>query len=300
MHIPPGPAVFSTDLPGLSLLARGKVRDLYDLGDRLLLVATDRLSAFDHVLPDPIPDKGKVLSQLSSFWFERFRALVPNHVLSTRVEDFPPSVWAHATVLAGRTTLARKLAMLPVECVARGYLAGSGWKEYRASGAVGGIRLPPGFAESSLLPEPIFTPATKAQDGHDVNIPYEEAERIVGREIAARLRDTTLALYSAGADYARARGILIADTKFEFGLAGGELVLADEVLTPDSSRFWPAAGYAAGRGQPSFDKQFVRDYLESIGWSKEPPVPGLPREIVAGTRERYLEIFHILTGRDLA
>ncbi len=292
--------MFSTDLPGLTLRARGKVRDLYDLGPHLLLVATDRLSAFDHVLPDPIPDKGKVLNQLSSFWFDRFRTLVPNHVVSTRVQEFPDALRPHAAVLAGRSTLARKLTMLPVECVARGYLAGSGFKEYRASGSVCGIRLPAGLEESSPLPEPIFTPATKAQDGHDLNIPYAEVERIVGADVASRLRDTTLALYAAGADYARARGILIADTKFEFGLAEGQLVLADEALTPDSSRFWPAEGYAAGRGQPSFDKQFVRDYLESIGWNKEPPVPGLPASIVDGTRERYLEIFRILTGRDLA
>jgi phosphoribosylaminoimidazole-succinocarboxamide synthase len=292
-------AVFSTDLPGLTLAARGKVRDLYDLGTQLLLVATDRLSAFDHVLPDPIPDKGKVLNQLSAFWFERFRQLVPNHVVTTRVEEFPAALRPHAEVLAGRSTLARKLTMLPVECVARGYLAGSGIKEYRASGSVCGIRLPAGLEESSPLPEPIFTPATKAQDGHDLNIPYEECERLVGKDVAARLRETTLALYAAGADYARARGILIADTKFEFGLEDGKLVLADEALTPDSSRFWPAEGYAPGRGQPSYDKQFVRDYLESIGWNKEPPVPGLPRSIVDGTRARYRDIFRILTGGEL-
>jgi phosphoribosylaminoimidazole-succinocarboxamide synthase len=292
-------AVFSTDLPGLTLVARGKVRDLYDLGSELLLVATDRLSAFDHVLPDPIPDKGKVLNQLSAFWFERFRQLVPNHVVTTRVEEFPAALRPHAKVLAGRSTLARKLTMLPVECVARGYLAGSGIKEYRASGSVCGIRLPAGLEESSPLPEPIFTPATKAQDGHDLNIPYPEVEHRVGKDVAARLRETTLALYAAGADYARARGILIADTKFEFGLEDGTLVLADEALTPDSSRFWPAEGYAPGRGQPSYDKQFVRDYLESIGWDKEPPVPGLPTSIVDGTRARYRDIFRILTGREL-
>ena len=299
MNVPAGSAVFATDLPGLTLRARGKVRDLYDLGPHLLLVATDRLSAFDHVLPDPIPDKGKVLNQLSSFWFDRFRTIVPNHVVSTRVDEFPAALRPHAAVLAGRSTLARKLTMLPVECVARGYLAGSGFKEYRASGTVCGIRLPAGLEESSPLPEPIFTPATKAQDGHDLNIPYEEVERLVGADVASRLRDTTLALYAAGADYARARGILIADTKFEFGLDEGTLVLADEALTPDSSRFWPAEEYAPGRGQPSYDKQFVRDYLESIGWNKEPPVPGLPAAIVDGTRARYLEIFRILTGRDL-
>src|SRR5262245_775081 len=213
--------VATTELPGLTLLSRGKVRDVYDLGTELLLVATDRLSAFDHVLPDPIPDKGKVLNQLSAFWFERFRNLVPNHVVTTRVEEFPATLRPHAAVLAGRSTLARKLTMLPVECVARGYLAGSGIKEYRASGSVCGIRLPAGLEESSPLPEPIFTPATKAQDGHDLNIPYEECERLVGKDVAARLRETTLALYAAGADHARARGILIADTKFEFGLEDG-------------------------------------------------------------------------------
>jgi phosphoribosylaminoimidazole-succinocarboxamide synthase len=283
----------------MALKARGKVRDIYDLGDSLVFVATDRLSAFDHVLPNPIPDKGKVLCQLSEFWFRRFESLVPNHVVTTKVEEFPESLRGHADQLAGRTTLVRKLEMMPIECVARGYLAGSGWKEYRRRGTVCGIELPPGLEESSRLPEPIFTPATKAQDGHDENIPFAEAERLVGAGLAARLRDLTLELYASGSDYARSRGIIIADTKFEFGLDGGTLVLADEVLTPDSSRFWPAEAYAPGRGQASFDKQFVRDYLESIGWNKEPPVPELPDEIVAGTRERYLEAFRILSGRTL-
>jgi phosphoribosylaminoimidazole-succinocarboxamide synthase len=292
-------AIFRTELPGLDLKLRGKVRDVYDLGDSLVFVATDRLSAFDHVLPNPIPDKGKVLCQLSAFWFERFEVLVPNHVITTDVEAFPESLRPHTDQLAGRTTLVRKLEMLPVECVARGYLSGSAWKEYRARGTVCGIELPEGLENSSRLPEPIFTPSTKAQDGHDENIPYSECERLVGAEVAARLRDLTLELYAAGSDYARSRGIIIADTKFEFGLDGGTLVLADEVLTPDSSRFWPADRYAPGRGQPSFDKQFVRDYLESIGWNKEPPVPELPENIVAGTRERYLQGFEALTGHPI-
>ena len=292
-------AIFRTEIPGVELIARGKVRDIYDLGEALAFVATDRLSAFDHVLPNPIPGKGRVLCQLSEFWFERFASLVPNHVITTEVEAFPEVLRAHADQLAGRTTLVHKLEMLPVECVARGYLAGSGWKEYRTQGTVCGIELPAGLEESSQLPEPIFTPATKAQDGHDENIPFSEVERLVGAELAHRLRELTLKLYGSGADYARTRGIIIADTKFEFGKRGRQLVLADEVLTPDSSRFWPAEGYAAGRGQPSYDKQFVRDWLESSGWNKEPPVPELPAEIVAGTRERYLEAFRILTGRSL-
>jgi phosphoribosylaminoimidazole-succinocarboxamide synthase len=292
-------AIFHTDLPGAVLKARGKVRDIYDLGDALAFVATDRLSAFDHILPNPIPDKGKVLCQLSEFWFRRFASIVPNHVITTTVDEFPEALQAHAAQLAGRTTLVRKLEMVPVECVARGYLAGSGWKEYRQRGTVCGIELPLGLEESSRLPEPIFTPATKAQDGHDLNISFAETERLVGSNLATRLRDLTLELYASGSEYARTRGIIIADTKFEFGQDGNDLVLADEALTPDSSRFWPADKYAPGRGQPSFDKQFVRDYLESIGWNKEPPVPELPDEIVVGTRERYLESFRILTGRPL-
>jgi phosphoribosylaminoimidazole-succinocarboxamide synthase len=293
-------AIFQTHLPGVPLLARGKVRDIYDLGDALAFVATDRLSAFDHVLPDPIPDKGKVLCQLSEFWFRRWEPLVPHHVITTRVEEFPDVLRAKADQLAGRTTLVRKLEMLPVECVARGYLAGSGWKEYRERGTVCGLRLPAGLRESSQLPAPIFTPATKAHDGHDLNIPYEEVERLVGRARAAELRERTLELYAHGAEFAATRGILIADTKFEFGLDGDRLVLADEALTPDSSRFWPADGYEAGRSQPSYDKQFVRDWLESVGWNKEPPIPRLPADIVAGTRRRYLEAFRILTGKPLA
>jgi len=293
-------AVYRTELQGVELKARGKVRDIYDLGDRLLIVATDRLSAFDFVLPDPIPDKGKVLNQTSSFWFERFASLIPNHVISTDVAEFPRELRDQAEQLEGRSTLALKLEMMPVECVARGYLAGSGWKEYQRDGTVCGIELPTGLRESSALPEPIFTPSTKAEEGHDENIPFSEVVRLVGASRAAELRDKTLQLYAAGADYARGRGIIIADTKFEFGLDGdGRLVLGDEVLTPDSSRFWPADKYEPGRGQPSFDKQYVRDWLESSGWNKQPPVPELPHEIVRGTRERYLESYRILTGKTL-
>ncbi len=285
-----------SEIPEFPLVLRGKVRDVYDLGDCLLLVATDRLSAFDYVLPDPIPDKGRVLNQLSAFWFDRFGDLIQNHLLETDVDAFPAKLRAHREQLAGRSMLVRKLAMLPVECVARGYLAGSGWKEYKERGTLCGIELPRGLGESARLPEPIFTPATKAQSGHDENIPYEEVERRLGGEIAGQLRETTLSLYAAGADYASERGILIADTKFEFGLDGDTLVLADEVLTPDSSRFWPTELYASGGPQPSFDKQYVRDHLEAVHWNKMPPVPRLPDPIIRGTRERYLEIFRILTG----
>jgi len=292
-------ALHETRLSGLPLLARGKVRDIYDLGSSLLFVATDRISAFDYVLPDPIPDKGRVLCQISEFWFTRLRSIVPNHVVSTDMAALPPELAAHAATLSGRATIVRKLAMAPVECVVRGYLAGSGWKEYQAQGTVCGIALPPGLNESARLPEPIFTPATKATSGHDLNIPFAEVERLVGAELAGRLRDTSLALYAEGSRHAGQCGILIADTKFEFGLDGERLVLADEVLTPDSSRFWPAEGYRPGRAQPSLDKQYVRDWLESSGWDKSPPVPRLPEEVVLGTRERYLKIFSILTGRSL-
>lgn len=289
-------AVFETSLTGFPLVGRGKVRDIYDLGDALLLVATDRLSAFDCVFPNPIPDKGKVLNQIAAFWFRKTASIVPNHVLAVDVADFPPALAPHAAVLRGRSTLARKLRMIPVECVARGYLAGSGWKEYRERGTVCGIRLPAGLRESDRLPEPIFTPATKAASGHDENIPFEEVERIVGRDLARSLRDLTLEVYASAAAYARSRGILIADTKFEFGMDGDRIVIADEMLTPDSSRFWPAATYAPGGPQPSLDKQFVRDYLETLGWDKRPPAPSLPPAIVEGARARYLEIFSILTG----
>ncbi|MDH3592032.1 MAG: phosphoribosylaminoimidazolesuccinocarboxamide synthase [Planctomycetota bacterium] len=292
-------AVHRTDLSELGNVARGKVRDVYDLGTSLVMVATDRISAFDVILPDPIPDKGKVLNQTAAFWFETLAEVVPNHVIATDVADFPDALQPYAEILSGRTTLAKKLDMFPVECVARGYLAGSGWKEYRAHGTVCGIPLPEGLRESDRLPEAIFTPATKAVDGHDENIPFEEMVQIVGEEAATTLRDLTLALYGRAADHARDRGIIIADTKFEFGREGDTIVLADEVLTPDSSRFWPADRYEPGRGQPSYDKQFVRDYLETLDWDKTPPGPPLPESIVRETRNKYLEIFKILSGRDL-
>jgi phosphoribosylaminoimidazole-succinocarboxamide synthase len=292
-------AVYETELPGVKLRARGKVRDIYDLGDSLLIVATDRLSAFDYVLPNPIPDKGRVLEQISEFWFRRFERLVPNHLIEVDPERFPEPLPRHADRLAGRSALVRKLDMMPVECVARGYLAGSGFKEYKKSRTVCGIPLPDGLDDGSRLPEPIFTPSTKATTGHDENIPFSEVVRLVGPDRAAELRDLTLALYRAGAEHAASRGILIADTKFEFGWDGKRLVLADEVLTPDSSRFWPADAWKPGRSQPSLDKQYVRDWLESVGWNKQPPVPELPADVVAGTRDRYLEIFRILTGEEL-
>jgi len=293
-------AVYRTELPGLPPASRGKVRDMYDLGDRLLLVATDRLSAFDCVFPDPIPDKGKVLNQLSAFWFGRTRDVVPNHVVATDVSDFPEALRVHAATLAGRSTLARKLRMLPVECVARGYLAGSGWKEYTQRGTICGIRLPSGLRESDALPEPIFTPATKAETGHDENISFDAAAAILGGDTADRVRELTLTLYREACRHATDKGILIADTKFEFGYDGATLTIADEMLTPDSSRFWPASTYRPGGVQASLDKQFVRDYVERLGWDKRAPAPGLPEDIVQGLRSRYLEIFTRLTGTSVA
>lgn len=293
-------AVYRTELQGLAAPRRGKVRDMYDLGDAVLLVATDRLSAFDCVFPDPIPDKGKVLNQLSAFWFETTKVLVPNHVIATDVAKFPESLRPHAETLRGRSTLARKLRMLPIECVARGYLAGSGWAEYRERGTVCGIPLPEGLVESDALPAPIFTPATKAESGHDENIAFDVAARLVGGETAERVRALTLAVYRAACRHASERGILIADTKFEFGFDGSTLTLADEVLTPDSSRFWPASTYKPGGTQPSLDKQFVRDYVLQLGWDKTPPAPHLPEEIVLGLRSRYFDIFQRLTAGDVA
>jgi phosphoribosylaminoimidazole-succinocarboxamide synthase len=292
--------VYETRLPGVPFVGRGKVRDIFDLGDRLLFVASDRLSAFDVVFPTPIPDKGKVLNQLSAFWFERFASWMPNHVVETDASRFPDVLRPHVEVLAGRSMVVRKLKMLPVECVARGYLAGSGWKEYREQGTVCGIPLPPGLREADRLPEPIFTPATKAETGHDLNIPYAEVVGLLGGALAERVREATLRVYAEASAYALERGVIIADTKFEFGLDGDELVLADEVLTPDSSRYWPVEGYAPGGSPPSLDKQFIRDWLEAIGWSKTPPAPPLPVEIVEGARHRYREIFRILAGKELA
>jgi phosphoribosylaminoimidazole-succinocarboxamide synthase len=293
------PVVLETQLPGLTLQRRGKVRDVYDLGDTLLIVATDRISAFDYVLGSGIPDKGKVLTQLSAFWFERLAALTPHHLLSIDVNDFPAITKPHHDILRGRTMWVRKTDPLPVECVARGYLSGSGLKDYLKTGAVCGVALPAGLQDSDVLPEPIFTPATKAETGHDENISEAEAANILGADRVAQLKALTLEIYRMGVAHAATCGILIADTKFEFGVAGGELILIDEVLTPDSSRFWPKNLYSPGRAQLSFDKQFVRDYLERIGWNKQPPVPSLPDDVVARTREKYMEAYRVLTGRDL-
>jgi len=287
-------------LNGVAPQRHGKVRDIFDLGDRLLLVATDRISAFDYVLGSGIPDKGKVLTQLSAFWFARTQSIVPNHLLSVDAQNYPDGLGRHADILGGRSMLVRKTQPIPVECVARGYLSGSGWKEYKATGEVCGIRLPAGLRESDRLPEPIFTPATKASSGHDINISEQAAADLVGGGLVGRLHELTLALYAHGARHAESRGIILADTKFEFGLLpSGELILIDEVLTPDSSRFWPMDQYAPGKPQPSFDKQFVRDYLEEIGWDKQPPVPSLPERVIEGTRAKYLEAYRRLTGRDL-
>ena len=292
--------LLETRLNGLPPHRKGKVRDIYDLGDALLLVATDRISAFDYVLGSGIPDKGKVLTQLSAFWFDQTRHLVPNQVLETDAGHYPLELRGHADLLAGRSMLVRKTNPVPVECVARGYLSGSGWKDYVASGAVCGVRLPSGLRESDPLPEPIFTPATKATSGHDINISEEEAARVVGGDLIERLRSLTLALYGFGAAHAERCGILLADTKFEFGLTSdGEILLIDEVMTPDSSRYWPKDQYQPGQAQASFDKQFVRDYLERIHWNKQPPVPSLPDDVVAQTRAKYREAFRRLVGREL-
>jgi phosphoribosylaminoimidazole-succinocarboxamide synthase len=291
--------VLHIDLPGVRKIKSGKVREIFDWGDALLLVATDRISAFDCIMPNGIPRKGEVLTQLSHFWFDRFAARMPNHLLAGANDPLPKALEPHAAILARRSMIVRKAQPLAIECVVRGYLAGSGWKEYRNSQTVCGIRLPAGLLESSELPEAIFTPATKAETGHDENIPFETAVQIVGADIAAQARAASLALYTQARDYARERGIIIADTKFEFGLFEGKLILIDEVLTPDSSRFWPADQYAPGRSQPSFDKQFVRDYLETLDWDKTPPAPALPDGVVERTQAKYLEAFERITGRAL-
>jgi phosphoribosylaminoimidazole-succinocarboxamide synthase len=297
--------LLETHFPDLQLHGRGKVRDIYRVGDELLLVATDRISAFDYVLGSGIPDKGKVLTQLSAFWFERMGDLVPHHVIETDASRFPAVLQPHADVLRGRSMLCRRTRPIPVECVARGYLSGSGWKEYRQTGMVCGVKLPSGLQESDRLPEPIFTPATKAESGHDINISEHEAGSIVGYELIARLKALTLEIFRRGCEHAESKGIIIADTKFEFGLIGAgdpatDVVLIDEVLTPDSSRFWPKDQYKPGGAVPSFDKQFVRDYLEEIKWDKQPPVPSLPEAVVARTRDKYVEAFRRLSGRELA
>ena len=292
--------VLTTDLPGFPR-RQGKVRDIYDLGDQLLLVASDRISAFDVVMSQPIPDKGRILTRLSAFWFRHLADLAPNHLVSLEVEDFPPACHPYRELLQGRTMLARKCRPLPVECIVRGYLSGSGWAEYRQTGAVGGLPLPPGLVESQQLPEPLFTPSTKAALGtHDENISLEQMAASVGPQLAARAKDLSLNLYRRALDWAEPRGIIIADTKFEFGLADGELLLIDEVLTSDSSRFWPQEDYRPGGPQKSYDKQYLRDYLESLGWNKKPPPPPLPPEVIANTRARYLQALQALTGEDLA
>jgi len=285
-------SVLEMHRPGLKLLGRGKVRDMYQEGDRLLIVATDRISAFDYILATGIPDKGRVLTQMTVFWLDFLREMVPNHFLSTDMSGLPSE-------LEGRSMWVKRAEMIQIECVARGYLSGSGWKDYGQTGAVCGIPLPNGLRESDALPQPIFTPATKAQTGHDENISFEQAAALIGAPLATRLRDLTLAIYSRAAEYARSRGIIIADTKFEFGLINGELTLADEVLTPDSSRFWPLEIYKPGGAQPSYDKQYVRDYLESIHWNKQPPAPGLPDEVAQRTGEKYREAYRALTGKTL-
>ncbi len=292
--------LLDTSLGALRPSLRGKVRDLYDAGDALVMVATDRISAFDCVLASGIPDKGRVLTQLSAFWFNRTRHIVPNHLLSTSVADLPAPFRSEADALDGRTMLVQRTEPVSIECVARGYLSGSGWKEYQDSGAVCGVVLPTGLRESDRLPEPIFTPATKATNGHDINISEDEAGRLVGRELVETLRGLTMALYAHGTDHARAAGIILADTKFEFGLSPtGDVLLIDELMTPDSSRYWPADAYEPGGPQPSFDKQFVRDYLETIRWNKLPPGPSLPENIVEQTRAKYLDAYRRLTGLEL-
>ncbi len=292
--------VLETFFPTLSLLRRGKVRDVYAVDrETLLIVATDRISAFDVVLPNAIPEKGRVLTALTLFWFDLIREIVPNHLITADVSRYPAPLKRYAAELKARSMLVRRAEVVPFECVARGYLAGSGWKEYQKTGAVCGIPLPPGLRESEKLPRPIFTPATKAETGHDQNVSEAEMAKAVGAELTARLRELTLAVYTRAAEYAATRSILIADTKFEFGRIGDKILLVDEVLTPDSSRFWPASAYAPGMSPPSFDKQYVRDYLETLAWNKQPPAPPLPPEVVRRTTEKYLEAYRLLTGKSL-
>jgi len=292
--------ISTTEFKTLKLKGRGKVRDIYDLGDRLLIVATDRISAFDVVMPNPIPDKGRILTQLSNFWFDLTKDLVPNHVLSTEVGDYPKECQPYQEMLRSRSMLVVKTEVLPVECVVRGYLSGSGWEEYQKTGEVCGIKLPKGLRESSKLEEPIFTPATKAEIGlHDENISFEKVEKTVGKDLARKVKSISLAIYKKARDFAEQRGILIADTKMEFGVKAEKLILIDELLTPDSSRFWPENEYQPGGPQKSFDKQFLRDYLLSIRWDKSPPAPTLPEEIVKKTREKYMEAYERLVGRSL-
>jgi phosphoribosylaminoimidazole-succinocarboxamide synthase len=291
--------ILNTELPGIERHAQGKVRDVYRVNEQLLIVATDRISAFDYILPTGIPDKGRVLTQLSIFWFDFLRDVTPTHFLTADVDRYPPALRQFRGQLEGRSMLVKRAQMVEIECVARGYLAGSGWKEYRAQGTVCGIPLPAGLRESDRLPEPIFTPSTKAQTGHDENISFDTMCSVVGADLGARLRDLTLQIYSRAAAYAETKGVIIADTKFEFGFVDGDLVLGDEVLTPDSSRFWPAESYRPGGAQFSYDKQYVRDYLESIRWNKQPPAPPLPAEVAGKTSDKYRQAYTVLTGKPL-
>lgn len=288
--------ILKTDFPDMTLVRRGKVRDIYDLGEYLLLIASDRISAFDVILPNGIPGKGKILTQISAFWFKQMEDIVPNHLISTDVKDFPPICQKYKEILEGRCMLVKKSKPMPVECIVRGYLSGSGWNEYKEKGTVCGISLPKGLLESSRLKEPIFAPSTKAEEGHDINISFQEVKTLVGNVLASRLRDFSIRVYSRARDIAEKKGIIIADTKFEFGLNNNELILIDEILTPDSSRFWAIKTYKEGKAQDSYDKQIVRDYLLSLDWDKTPPGPELPAEIVEKTAKRYQEIFEILTG----
>ena len=298
-HSAQAAALLTVDLPGINKVKSGKVREMFDLGDYFLMVATDRISAFDCIMPNGIPRKGEVLTQLSHFWFDQMNAIVANHRLARAEDPLPPLLKPYESKLARRAMIVKKAQPLPVECVVRGYLAGSGWKEYRQSQTVCGIHLPDGLVESSELPEPIFTPATKAATGHDINISFEQAAQMIGAEAAEQVRALSVRIYLDARRYAQQRGIIIADTKFEFGYFQGSLILIDEVLTPDSSRFWPSDRYQPGRSQPSFDKQFLRDYLETLDWNKTPPAPELPPEIVAKTRDKYLEAYERLTGKEL-
>ena len=296
-----GQAVIETNLEALNLIKRGKVRDIYDLGDYLLMVATDRISAFDVVMPNPIPDKGKILTQISLFWFEIMKPVLPNHVITANVDDYPEICRPYAEVLRDRSMLVKKAKPLPIECIVRGYISGSGWKDYQTSGGVCGIKLPGGLKESDKLPEPVFTPSTKADSGlHDINIDFEKTVEKIGKPLAEKVRKVSLEIYNKGADLAYKKGIIIADTKFEFGLLNDDLILIDEVLTPDSSRFWPQPSYQPGGAQKSFDKQYLRDYLISINWNKKPPAPSLPQYVITNTRNKYQEAYHQLTNATYA
>ena len=291
--------LLTTELKGLKLFKRGKVRDVYDLGDSLLIISTDRISCFDVILPNGIPDKGKVLTRLSTFWFDFIKDLTPHHLITSEVNQFPRELQPYKAMLKDRSMLVKKTQPIAVECVVRGYLSGSGWKDYKATGTIGGIKLSPGLKESEKLPAPIFSPASKEDQGHDINVTEKDVTNLVGQDVTLKLKEISLSIYEKASRYALSKGIIIADTKFEFGLLNNEIILIDEVLTPDSSRFWPRDGYAPGRPQPSFDKQFVRDYLEGLDWDKTPPAPNLPDDIIRKTREKYLQALSLLTGQKL-